>query len=413
MAYNANQGLPFVPTYDIKVELPSGANLVSGNDVRVGGSRVGQIVSISPTTVEEPDGSTRAVALLGLKLDETVAPLPVDTEAIVRTRSALGLKYLELDVGVSDQSFAAGDTIPSRTRAASWSSTTSSTPSASRPAATRSSCWRASATRSPARAPHSTRRSRALPRFFGSLTTVMEALSDPTTELDQFFTQIGAVSAELVPVAAEQAQLFTLMADTFAAFNEDPAALRETITETPPTLEQATTSFASQQPFLDDLADLSAKLHPAVNALPHALPDLNRALEEGEDVLPRTVSMSHKLEGTLSGLDDLGRDPNTLAGAKDIRYAFAVLNPMINYAAPTNTVCNYTNYFFTGLGEHISQQVDGGTSSGSSSTSTTSCSRTGSGRPKTPGPPASRSTRTTRTAATTRSARPRARTRSS
>ncbi len=362
LAYNANQGLPFVPTYDIKVELPSGANLVSGNDVRVGGSRVGQIVSISPTTVEEPDGSIRSVALLGLKLDETVAPLPVDTEAIVRTRSALGLKYLELDVGVSDQSFAAGDTIPVKNagRIVEFDDFLNTFGEQTRRDQEQLLAGFGDALAG--QGPALNEAIAALPRFFGSLTTVMEALSDPTTELDQFFTQIGAVSAELVPVAAEQAQLFTLMADTFAAFNEDPAALRETITETPPTLEQATTSFASQQPFLDDLADLSAKLHPAVNALPHALPDLNRALEEGEEVLPRTVSMSHKLEGTLRGLDDLGRDPNTLAGAKDIRYAFAVLNPMINYAAPTNTVCNYTNYFFTGLGEHISQQVDGGTS---------------------------------------------------
>ena len=37
LAYNANQGLPFVPTYDISAELPGGSNLVDGNDVQVGG----------------------------------------------------------------------------------------------------------------------------------------------------------------------------------------------------------------------------------------------------------------------------------------------------------------------------------------------------------------------------------------
>ncbi len=41
LAYNANSGLPFVPTYDVKAELPTGAKLVKGNDVRVGGFRVG------------------------------------------------------------------------------------------------------------------------------------------------------------------------------------------------------------------------------------------------------------------------------------------------------------------------------------------------------------------------------------
>ena len=29
LAYNANTGLPFVPTYNVKAELPSGAKIVS------------------------------------------------------------------------------------------------------------------------------------------------------------------------------------------------------------------------------------------------------------------------------------------------------------------------------------------------------------------------------------------------
>ena len=33
LAYNANQGLPFVPTYNLDAELPSAANLVRGNVV--------------------------------------------------------------------------------------------------------------------------------------------------------------------------------------------------------------------------------------------------------------------------------------------------------------------------------------------------------------------------------------------
>ena len=43
LSYNANSGLPFVPTYDLKAELPNAANLVAGNEVRIGGARVGVI----------------------------------------------------------------------------------------------------------------------------------------------------------------------------------------------------------------------------------------------------------------------------------------------------------------------------------------------------------------------------------
>ena len=41
LAYNANNGLPFVPTKQLKVDIASGSDLVIGNEVREGGFRVG------------------------------------------------------------------------------------------------------------------------------------------------------------------------------------------------------------------------------------------------------------------------------------------------------------------------------------------------------------------------------------
>ena len=41
LSYNANTGLPFVPTYDLKANLPNASQLVKGFDVRIGGARVG------------------------------------------------------------------------------------------------------------------------------------------------------------------------------------------------------------------------------------------------------------------------------------------------------------------------------------------------------------------------------------
>ena len=41
LSYNANNGLPFVPTYNIKIQLPDADSLQVGNDVRIGGTRVG------------------------------------------------------------------------------------------------------------------------------------------------------------------------------------------------------------------------------------------------------------------------------------------------------------------------------------------------------------------------------------
>src|SRR3954451_20645709 len=110
-AYNANQGLPFVPTYDINAQLPTGANLVKSNEVRVGGFRVGLVDKIDPG-IDRVGGATRTIAVVHLKLDKTVEPLPVDTHVLVRPRSALGLKYIELTPGHSKKTFKQGAPVP-------------------------------------------------------------------------------------------------------------------------------------------------------------------------------------------------------------------------------------------------------------------------------------------------------------
>ena len=54
LAYNANQGLPFVPTRELKVDVSDASNLVIGNDVREGGFRIGLVSDMKPT--ELPNG---------------------------------------------------------------------------------------------------------------------------------------------------------------------------------------------------------------------------------------------------------------------------------------------------------------------------------------------------------------------
>ena len=58
LAYNANTGLPFVPTRELKVDIANGSNLVVGNEVRSGGFRVGVISEMKPVAL--PSGQTGA-----------------------------------------------------------------------------------------------------------------------------------------------------------------------------------------------------------------------------------------------------------------------------------------------------------------------------------------------------------------
>src|SRR3954453_23043332 len=73
LAYNANKGLPFVATYDLKAEVPNGQKLIEGNEIRLGGFRVGVVDKMEPETVTV-NGQTKTIALVEMKLDKAVNP---------------------------------------------------------------------------------------------------------------------------------------------------------------------------------------------------------------------------------------------------------------------------------------------------------------------------------------------------
>jgi phospholipid/cholesterol/gamma-HCH transport system substrate-binding protein len=82
LAYNATNGLPFVPTRQLKVEFTNGAALVVGNDVRVSGYRIGVVGSMQPVIL--PNGQVGAEAVLNLNTSQ--GKIPVDSTATIRPR---------------------------------------------------------------------------------------------------------------------------------------------------------------------------------------------------------------------------------------------------------------------------------------------------------------------------------------
>ena len=86
LSYNANDGLPFVPRYELTAEVPNASGLIEGNEIRIGGARVGVVSGIAAFAA--PDGSTGA--RLRLALDAAQPELPTDSTILVRPRSPLG-----------------------------------------------------------------------------------------------------------------------------------------------------------------------------------------------------------------------------------------------------------------------------------------------------------------------------------
>ena len=103
IAYNANAGLPFVPTYEVNAELPSGGKLVKGNEVRVGGFRVGVVKELTPkvTTVNgerRGEGQPEAGPLPGQRdLSKPQIVLPPAVQDLLDSMSPQEQRQLEAD----------------------------------------------------------------------------------------------------------------------------------------------------------------------------------------------------------------------------------------------------------------------------------------------------------------------------
>jgi ABC-type transporter Mla subunit MlaD len=352
LAYNANTGLPFVPTRALKIQLPNGSQLVKGNEVREGGFRIGIIEGMSPQRL--PNGTVGA--LVTLKLDRSAGAFPIDTTAIVRPRSALGLKYIELDRGTSTQTISDGGVLPiAQVR---------QEPDLDQvygmfDAPTRSAIQtdlREFGNAFSGRGADLSLALRGLPRTLALLTGVASNLASPQTQLAGFFPALERVAGAVSPVAGLFAKSFTYEADTFAAISSSPRALQDTIAKGPDTLAVGTRSFAVQIPFLRDSAAFAASLNAASVELRRGLPALNGALRVGVPVTQRSQALYSDLQGALGALLNLAQAPTTNAALRGLTATVGTLQPQLRYLGPFITVCNYWNTFWGFVSEHLSAQ---------------------------------------------------------
>jgi virulence factor Mce-like protein len=358
LSYNANQGLPFVPTYQLKAEMPSAANLVVGNDVKIGGTRVGTVSSLTPKT--QKDGSV--IAVVGLKLDKNAGPLPADSTLLVRPRSALGLKYVEITRGHSSRTLADGSTIPlgqakepveldeflnmfdSKTRAAAQENLQGfGTAFAGRGESINTAIG-------------------AFRPLLRDLVPVMQNLAAPDTQLRNFVFQLGTFNALIAPVAETNASLFRNIDTTMAALSAVARPyIQDSITKGKPALDEAIKDFPQQRPFLANTEGLMHDLRPGVRALKTAAPALSDALGAGIKVLPNTPPLNKRLESLLKELQTFSNDPLVPQGLTDTTKAVKALQPTLDFLAPAQIKCNYVTLFFRNISSLLSEGDRNGT----------------------------------------------------
>ena len=358
LAYNANNGLPFVPTYDLTVQVPDAAGLVRGNEVRVGGKRVGVIEEIRavPSGGEEDPVSELDVALI-----KKIEPLPADSVVTVRPRSPLGLKYLELKPGVSDESLEANAKMPLE---------------AAQPIVELDEVINAFDTSSrralrevvDGLGPAFTGRGADVnallaeaPALLRGAERVAANVSAPETRLERWLVAGDRFTGELASVAPEGGSALERADTTAGALDAAGSALGDAIAETPPTQAAALSAFREARPLLTDAAALARDIRPGVRLLPRAADELDRALDEGVPVLRRAVALAARLEDTLVAVAELTEDPATSDTLERLLRVLVTGKPALESAVPAQTLCNYLGLWFRNAPNSISEGDASGT----------------------------------------------------
>jgi MlaD protein len=359
LSYNANTGLPFVPTYDLKANLPNASQLVEGFEVRIGGARVGQISKIQAK--QRDDGST--YAQITMKLDKEIEPLAANSALLVRPRSALGLKYVELRPGRSEEGLESGATIPieqARPEVVEIDDLFNMFDDKARVGSRNSLDGYGGGLAG--RGADLNLAIFALRPLLEDLEPVAANLADPETRIDRFFVELADAAAQAAPVAEEQAELFVNLDITFTALSSIARPyLQETISEGPPSEEVAIREFPLQRPFLRNNAAFFRELRPGIATLPASAPVLADAFEAGTEVLPKTPPMNRDLANVFDALAEFSEDQQVRLGIDQLTRFSSSLRPTLRFLTPLQTTCNYATLFFRNAASVLSDGDANGT----------------------------------------------------
>ncbi|MEA2474826.1 MAG: phospholipid/cholesterol/gamma-HCH transport system substrate-binding protein [Thermoleophilaceae bacterium] len=356
LSYNANSGLPFVPSYRITVHVPDAAGLVEGNEVRTGGKRIGSVDKIDGKV-----GAQRPYAALGLKLDKLVEPLRDDTVVTVRPRSTLGLKYLEVVPGRSGKPLPEGGTLglahsPKTVELDEVFNTFD--------AATRKGIQETVSGLGDGVAGRGAAFNEAVtlgPQMAGRAERVFRNVADPATRLRRALQALQRVTNELAPVAPRFASVFDNANTTLSALAGVRSELGQVLDELPPTEATATDALRVARPLLHDTRLLLHDVHPGISVLGLAATRLHSALQRGIPVLRRASGLADRLEEALKAVDDLASDPRSTDALRRLKVALDTLAPSLRYVVPAQSVCNYIGLWLRNASSTTSEGDLGGT----------------------------------------------------
>lgn len=375
LSYIAENGLPFLPTYQINVDVPNADELVKNADVRIGGAQVGQVLKVTPEPTAVDPHQTQPFARLTLSLQKSLDPLPYDTTAEIRLASVLGGKYVELFPGhdrntPQTPALPDGGTFELGTKINHNRSVVDiDTAFRTFGPKTQTGLRDVVSEVGDAVAGRGTGFNDFVYQFAQlsrPLENLLRLLAAPATQLSRFISGAAATTAALAPVAPTVSALLSSGSTTFQALNG--SALGETIDQLPATESVATNVLTNGQPELLQAADIVQQLTPAAALLPEAGQRLDGLIKAATPVFKLTPPLAAKLQTALVDVDKLAANPAStetfkVLGDNDLATlgasAFVGLGAILEAAAPAQLGCNTIGSWVNNIGS-----ADGASSEG-------------------------------------------------
>ncbi len=363
LAYNANNGLPFVPRYALHVQVRDASELTSGAEVHmVGGALVGHVDSITPAR----NAQGQPIAVLNLALNKSIQPLPVNSTFDIRLKAVIGLKYLQVTPGNSTRGLADGATVPiSQTSAEVDLDQVLSqyTP------ATRAGIVAATAGYAYGLAGRGIGINSAIHEFVPLVTNlgpVARNLASRKTDFAGFWRGLESFAHAVAPVAQNQANLYVNLDTTFRSLATVAYPfLQQWISQTPPTFETVIAQSPTIRSFVTDTTALFAELRPGFATLPQTAPVLAEAFAAGTRNLPGTYEGPQSLDKLLTSLalhlESYTNNPPVLPGLERLTLTASSLQSPLAFLTPVQASCNYVTLFLRNLASTLSDPVATGT----------------------------------------------------
>lgn len=354
LSYNANSGLPFVPTYDITADIPNGAALVKGNDVRIGGARVGTITTIKP--IRQGD---KYHAQISLKLDKNIGPIPVNSIIEVRPKSTIGLKYVQLTLGDSKQTIPNGGNlaITQARTATEFEDLLDTFDKRVREGEKKS--LKVFGDAFAGRGVDLNIAFGELPELFKNLEPVARTVARPSAGLSEFIQVLARNATDYAAAGEAGYEVWVNVDKTMGAFAAASRGIQESLQESPPTLIATTETFPSQRVYFRQLTRVIEKFQPGAPYLPEVASNFATITERGPSGMRKLYKMAPQFDVTITKLGQFAADAQVRLGMNALRNFVAETDQPMKYITPSQTTCNYFGLLARNLASTVSSRDSG------------------------------------------------------